>query len=76
MRGALGGLGVADEEQVVTGGSGPHRRLADRAEVGDRAHLEVVGGDDAAVADLPPQVVVDDRRENVAGVRGSGSGLG
>ena len=72
MRGALGRLGVADEEQVVTGGGGPHRRLADRAEVGDRAHLEVVGGDDAAIADLAPQVVVDDQARE----RGRGARLG
>ena len=61
MRGALRRLGVADEEEVVARGRRAHRRLADRTQVGDRAHLEVVGGDDAAIADLAAQVVVDDQ---------------
>ena len=57
MRGALRRLGVADEEEIVARGRGAHRRLADRAELADGAHLEIVGDDDAAIADLAAQIV-------------------
>ena len=61
---------VAHEEQVVPRRRRAHRRLADRTELADRAHLEVVGDDDAAVADLAAQEVLDDQaREGRGRVR-------
>ena len=59
-RGALCRLRVADEQEVVAGRSRAHRGFADRARLGDGAHLEVVGDDHAAKADLAAQVLVDD----------------
>ena len=70
--GPLGRLRVADEQQIVAGRRRAHRRLADRAGLADRAHLEVVRDDDAAEADLAPQPVADDaareRRRHAAGI--------
>jgi hypothetical protein len=62
----LGRRGVADQEEIVPGRGGAHGGLADRAERADRAHLEVVRHDDAAVAHLAAEVVLHDF-ENVAG---------
>src|SRR5213078_885519 len=59
--GALGRFGVTREQQIVTRLRRSHRRLADGRALPDRAHLEVVGGDDAAEPELIAQAVFDDR---------------
>jgi hypothetical protein len=60
VRAALLGLGVADEQEVVPRLRRPYRRLADRAELADGAHLQIVRDDDAAIADLAAEIVVHD----------------
>src|SRR5213080_1596376 len=71
-RRALRWLGVADEQEVVAGLRRPHRRLTDRTRLRDGAHLEVVGDDHAAEADLAAKVLVDDpareRRRHAGGI--------
>jgi hypothetical protein len=51
---------VADQEEVVTGLRRPHGRLAHRARLGHRPHLQVVGDDHALEAHLLAQVLADD----------------
>ena len=48
-------LAVAEEQQVAAGGERQDGGLAGAPLVGDRAHLEVVAGDDAAKAEAPAQ---------------------
>jgi len=63
---------VADQQQVVAGGGRAHRRLADRARLAHRAHLEVVGDDHAAEGELAAQPVADqasrERGRHAAGI--------
>src|SRR5207247_11350634 len=49
------------EQQVVAGLRRSDRRLAQRAALSDRAHLEVVGDDYTAEPELPAQVVLNDQ---------------
>jgi hypothetical protein len=71
MRAALLRLGMADQEQIVPRRRRPHRGLADGAELADGAHLEVVGDDDPAIADLAAQIVGHDQpRERGGHARG------
>ena len=69
---ALGRRGVADEEQIVAGIGRAHGRFTDGARLAHRTHLEIVGHDDAAEADLFAQIVLDDesreRRGHAGGI--------
>src|SRR5215467_15051356 len=60
VRLALAGCRVADDQEIVSGAGGAHRRLADRAELADGAHLEIVRDDHPAEAELAPEIVRDD----------------
>src|SRR5207245_9496308 len=77
--GALGRLGVADEEQVVTGIGGAYRRLTDGARLAHRAHLQIIRDDDAAEANLAAQAILHDqareRRWHAGGVQVRAGGM-
>jgi hypothetical protein len=52
---------VGDHHRVAAGGDRRDRGRADALAIGDRGHVEIVGDDQAAVAELAAQQVGDDR---------------
>ena len=57
---ALSRFLVADEQEVVARRRRPRDRLADRARLADRSHLEIIRDDDAREAGLVAQVIAHD----------------
>ena len=51
---------MAGEDHIVAGFDGSHRGFADRTNFADRAHLEIIGENDALVACFPSEKLLDD----------------